>query len=774
MTVTHELADILATVDRPGDFSVSGQAEFPMPRIEVEGVGQIALPLLPSQAKRLIKAATRAPYGRGQETVVDTKVRRTWQIEGVRVAISGKHWPKTLAGIVARAADSLGVTGPVTAELYKLLVYDKGSFFASHRDTEKAPGMFATLVLALPSQSEGGELVVRHKDREARLNLKCDEPSEIAFAAFYADCVHEVLPVTAGCRVTLVFNLIRKGLGASPSPPEYEAEVSQVAALLGTWARSKIEVSGRSAGSAEDQQPSEDLPAKIVYPLEHAYTPAELSFEGLKGADAAVARLVSKACAQVDCDLHLALLNVWESGSAQYNGIYRHRYGRSWRDEPDENEHNDDSEFEVIEVLDGGKSLSEWRHPDGEATALGELPLLDDEVSPADALEDMELDEQHFREATGNEGASFERTYSRAALVIWPKVLRLTVINEGGPEVTLPYLADLLDKLQAYGAKPRAAFKEQAEELASHMISAWSGRGWYERDRTEPTATGRMFELLARLGEPKLIEAMLDKLIAQDDHARADNAAIIEALDVLAPSRVAERLKAIVKAHGVDALGASAALLAGAMKGGFSKKPALLMPAAEALVAALPGDPEATPKDQWGRPRIARPESVSVVDIVGIVDRVDEPYARVAQVFRHRRHHCAGTEAPTAGQNQTRPGVRRPSTRRHFTSWAPDLRAAGGPSGLDTTERDPLLLSALRRAWPVPRRPRYRAMDNACSTADQNPCRERDPQRSRRSRLRDDPTWLATQPCLHQERGELPPPGRATKAGSSRPLRVAG
>ena len=29
-------------------------------------------------------------------------------------------------------------------------------------------------------------------------------------------------------------------------------------------------------------------------------------------------------------------------------------------------------------------------------------------------------DEQHFQEATGNEGASFERTYSRAGFVLWP------------------------------------------------------------------------------------------------------------------------------------------------------------------------------------------------------------------------------------------------------------------------------------------------------------------------------------------------------------------
>ena len=187
MTITRELAKILGTVERPGDFFVSGRADFPMPRIEVEGVGPIALPFIPAQAKQLIKAASRAPYGRGSETVVDTKVRRTWQIEGVRVTIGGKHWPKTLADIIARAADGLGVTGPVTAELYKLLVYDKGSFFVSHRDTEKAPGMFATLVVALPSQSEGGELVIRHEGRETKQDLANDDPSEAAFAAFYAE-----------------------------------------------------------------------------------------------------------------------------------------------------------------------------------------------------------------------------------------------------------------------------------------------------------------------------------------------------------------------------------------------------------------------------------------------------------------------------------------------------------------------------------------------------------------------------------------------------------
>jgi hypothetical protein len=47
------------------------------------------------------------------------------------------------------------------AHLYKLLLYEPGSFFLAHRDGEKLDRMVATLVIALPSAYEGGELVVR-------------------------------------------------------------------------------------------------------------------------------------------------------------------------------------------------------------------------------------------------------------------------------------------------------------------------------------------------------------------------------------------------------------------------------------------------------------------------------------------------------------------------------------------------------------------------------------------------------------------------------------
>src|SRR5260370_1251581 len=197
LPIVSRLANVLGTVRQPGDFFVSGTTEIPAPRLEVDGVGVVALPLLPTQAEQLVAVAERSPYGRGADTLVDTAVRRTWQIGADRVWIGGQHW---------------------------------------------APAL------------------------------------EAFFAAFYADCLHEVRPVTSGCRLTLVYNLLRKKKGPKPEPPSYQGEQDVVLALLREWV-------------VATQSPDDDAPEKLVYPLEHAYTAAELGFDKLKGPNAALPRV---------------------------------------------------------------------------------------------------------------------------------------------------------------------------------------------------------------------------------------------------------------------------------------------------------------------------------------------------------------------------------------------------------------------------------------------------------------------------------------------------
>ena len=74
-----------------------------------------------------------------------------------------------------------------------------------------------------------------------------------------------------------------------------------------------------------------NLPQKLVYPLEHAYSAAELGFHSLKNADAAAAKVLAAAAELAGCDIHLAQVTIEESGSAEHDG-YESRAYRRYRD----------------------------------------------------------------------------------------------------------------------------------------------------------------------------------------------------------------------------------------------------------------------------------------------------------------------------------------------------------------------------------------------------------------------------------------------------------
>src|SRR5688572_20232664 len=184
--------------------------EIPMPRVEVEGAGTLSFPVPDAQVAAIVRLAERAPYGWGEKTIVDTSVRKVWRVAPDKVKIGGKSWSANFEIILSKVSAGLGCDGAsISAELYKLLVYDRDGFFLAHRDTEKTHGMFGTLVVMLPSVHSGGELRIRHAGREVTVDTSYAEFSELSYVAFYVDCEHEALPVREGNRVCLVYNLIQ-------------------------------------------------------------------------------------------------------------------------------------------------------------------------------------------------------------------------------------------------------------------------------------------------------------------------------------------------------------------------------------------------------------------------------------------------------------------------------------------------------------------------------------------------------------------------------------
>ncbi|MFU8803421.1 MAG: 2OG-Fe(II) oxygenase [Bradymonadaceae bacterium] len=576
------LAKLLSTVTRPGDYYATGTVVAPMPSIEVEGLGPLAFPLLPEQARRLMEVAEPAPYGRGDETLIDADVRRSRQIDPRQLNIENDIWDDTLAAIVKEARSGLGVEDDLSAELYKMLIYEEGGFFVEHRDTEKAPGMFATLVVVLPSFYGGGELVIRHDDRAVSLALNTSSPSRVSYAAFYADCRHELLPVTEGYRLCLVYNLLRRGAAPLPEPPDYRNHVAQVTRLLEDW--------------------DEEGPPMLIYPLQHAYTPESLSFDHLKHADQAAAAVLKAAATGADCDLHLAMISIEESGAAEY---YGGSYSRGWGRYREYAANSDD--FEVGEVLDRTMSLEGWRDADDQPALLAKIAFEDWEISPPEGLENEEADEVHFTEATGNEGASFERTYRRAALVVWPRRNRWRIISRAGLDVTLPMLEELIREGLENRKIEDAQKLGDAMALAASMILSWRHTPIYGRG-VAPDRRSRMFDCLVDLEADDLLATFIPHAIDARTFEHSDNAAILAAVKVMGWEKAEQAIIRLIASVMPESLDPCTDLIL-RLASETSAPEMVRRNVAGALVDVLP--PLSEPHEPWRRPPAVEAESIS-------------------------------------------------------------------------------------------------------------------------------------------------------------------
>jgi len=107
--------------------------------VEVEGLGRLRFPVSREQARRLHQLGRPARYGRGEQTLLDTRVRDTCEIRKRRLRIDARRWNRTLAPVLEALRDDLGLPEGtwLKAELHSLLVYGPGQFFVAHQDSEK-------------------------------------------------------------------------------------------------------------------------------------------------------------------------------------------------------------------------------------------------------------------------------------------------------------------------------------------------------------------------------------------------------------------------------------------------------------------------------------------------------------------------------------------------------------------------------------------------------------------------------------------------------------
>ncbi|VDB99821.1 unnamed protein product [Peniophora sp. CBMAI 1063] len=397
----------------------------PNPCMDIDGLGLLGLPLSTTEAGRLRVRCNPAAFGKGERTVIDTSVRDTSELDGAHIRFLNPLWDTWVEEAVLKACEQLGVTGKrVRHELYKLLLYETGSHFHMHQDTEKSPGMFATVVIVLPSPHEGGSVHVKHGRQEKMLDASGEDIATTSVLAWYTDVFHEVKPVTKGFRLALAFNLMHTGVDVPiPRAPAFDTVFQELEEALSAWhAR---DVLGYTC------------PKRLIYVLSHHYSQANVSFVHLKGVDSTLVNLLREVAEQRGFCVVLGHLTYCVGGMADDD------YGGRWGN-------NDVSMGEIndtvlsLQLISGTTGINIGRSQEIEARYDGDSDYDEEEADEAELLIDKEYwdsqrpDKKDYEGYQGNGAGSLELFYHRTVVAIWPASQNISVVTSvGGRDIAI-------------------------------------------------------------------------------------------------------------------------------------------------------------------------------------------------------------------------------------------------------------------------------------------------------------------------------------------------
>lgn len=253
----------------------------------------------------LQKHATPSPFGRGAETVMDPTYRRGTELKSDELAFLKEDRQSRYQDFVFNIQDelwaSMFVGKKVALKFYKLAIYGEGGHFDWHRDSTHSDAHHGTVLVALNTEWEGGELMLRHQGVETIVDMhptkystKYGDELRAVVVAFYTDIEHKVMPVIKGTRLVLQYDV-----EVVEVPPRTRAYRPSYAPLKEAVDRHQHVESRINTYPNFDQKLVQAVVDEIrelhkegttvvAFPLAHLYRKASIKKEYLKGSDSAL------------------------------------------------------------------------------------------------------------------------------------------------------------------------------------------------------------------------------------------------------------------------------------------------------------------------------------------------------------------------------------------------------------------------------------------------------------------------------------------------------
>lgn len=455
------LASILKRSVKDSLFCTQFSTTFKNLKLIVDPNGEINLPISQETAKSLIRYAQPAKFGLRENTIYDPRVRNVWEIPHDRLHLEEHTWQKTMGTALEQIQKDLGLhqKGQLVAQLHNLLIYESGQFFLGHQDSEKTDHMIGTLVIQLPSDFSGGDLIIEQHGEKRIFPALPNPQQSLNFIAFYADCQHEVTEVKTGYRIALTYNLIFEAPDYAIFPRNNE--------LLNK------EIQNYFSKKTSDENKHTDKKSALFlnYLLDHEYSEKSLSWSGLKGADRIRAEELVGAAQNLNLSMHLVLADFHQSWSAEDPD--KPRYWRKHYEYDDEDYDSKDN-YVLGELLSDDCRIYHWIDLSNQVLDYPAVQISSESQCWTKSADDFKPFKSDYEGYMGNYGNTLDRWYHRAAIVIWEKEFEIENLFEISPNTAFKKITSIV-----------SSNKKKAVIDVSKIIPLWSD--YYAADRIDPS-----------------------------------------------------------------------------------------------------------------------------------------------------------------------------------------------------------------------------------------------------------------------------------------------
>ncbi|KAJ7722655.1 hypothetical protein DFH07DRAFT_971838 [Mycena maculata] len=363
----------------------------PNPCLNIDGLGTVGIPLSERDARAIISACAPMP---SEKVHFDNPA---WDA-----------WIQKTAGVAATTALNANTGANPSFTLKKMVIHETGSHISRHKEPitdDPAETKIGDLIVILPGLFQGAQLQLSHAGQAKSLNFAHQSGISTSIVAAYSGVEHTLAGVTAGYRLSLIYDIVQPitHVEYRPTLPEMQGATQKLHNIMLSW----------------KQDASGEAPESLACLLQHKYSRApNFGAKSLTGADALLISHLYPLARELKFSIYLAHVQLTVFTTAEARGYdYSHRRGWGYDDSDDDDEIDED---ECVDDDDPEETLQITQIVDlrGMPVHIGLELEVDDLINGS--LTEYDPDRETF-DRDERTTASRTKIYNRTALLLWPK-----------------------------------------------------------------------------------------------------------------------------------------------------------------------------------------------------------------------------------------------------------------------------------------------------------------------------------------------------------------